>query len=215
MKQKVTIYRAFERFWHWTQAVLIFLLAATGFEIHGSFEFFGYRNAVTYHNAAAYAFMVLIIFAIFWHLTTGEWKQYLPTAKHLRAQADYYLFGIFKNAPHPTRKTVLSKLNPLQRLTYFGLKIIIIPVMVFSGLLYMFYRYPQAGGVVGLRLESIRLIAVLHTAGAYLLMAFIIIHLYLITTGATLTSNLKAMITGYEEIEESQSDTAESEVQNG
>jgi thiosulfate reductase cytochrome b subunit len=32
--------------------------------------------------------------------------------------------------------------------------------------------------------------------------AFLITHLYLITTGETATSNLKAMITGYEELEE-------------
>jgi hypothetical protein len=30
--------------------------------------------------------------------------------------------------------------------------------------------------------------------------AFFIAHLYLITTGRTVTSNLKAMITGYEEL---------------
>ena len=64
-KTKVYIYRSFERFWHWTQAALIFFLGFTGFEIHGSISFFGYQNAVKYHNIAAYAFIVLIIFAIF------------------------------------------------------------------------------------------------------------------------------------------------------
>ncbi len=43
--------------------------------------------------------------------------------------------------------------------------------------------------------------AVIHTLGAFLLVAFFVIHLYLITTGETVTSNLKAMITGYEELE--------------
>ena len=33
-------------------------------------------------------------------------------------------------------------------------------------------------------------------------MAFLILHLYLVTTGHTVLSNLKAMITGVEEIEE-------------
>ena len=37
-----------------------------------------------------------------------------------------------------------------------------------------------------------------------LLIAFIIAHLYLITTGETLTSNLKAMVTGYEELEKNE-----------
>lgn len=201
MKNKIYIYRAFERFWHWMQAIIIFFLAATGFEIHGSISFFGYQNAVKYHNAAAYAFIVLIVFAIFWHFTTGEWKQYLPTIKNMKAQINYYLFGIFKNAPHPTKKTVLSKLNPLQKLVYFALKILVIPTMVISGLLYMFYRYPQKGVIEGLNIDSINVIALFHTAGAFLLLSFIVIHLYLVTTGTTVTSNLKAMITGYEELE--------------
>jgi len=202
MSTRVYIYRSFERFWHWMQAFLIFFLAATGFEIHGSFTFFGYQNAVNYHIIAAYIFIMLIAFAIFWHFSTGEWKQYIPTATHLKAQVNYYLLGIFKNAPHPIKKTVLSKLNPLQKLVYLGLKILVIPIMVFSGLLYMNYRYPQQASIEGLNISSLAPIAILHTAGAFLLIAFIIAHLYLITTGSTVTSNLKAMITGYENIQE-------------
>lgn len=202
MSKQVYIYRSFERFWHWTQAVLIFMLAATGFEIHGSFTFFGFQNAVKYHNIAAYAFIILIVFAIFWHFSTGEWRQYLPTSKNLRAQVNYYLLGIFKNAPHPTKKSVLSKLNPLQKLVYLGLKILVIPIMVISGLLYMFYRYPQGNKIQVLNIVSVEPIALIHSFGAFLLIAFILAHLYLITTGETATSNLKAMITGYEELED-------------
>ena len=211
MKRKVYIYRSFERFWHWFQAILIFMLIFTGFEIHGSYSFFGYQNAVKYHNIAAYSFIVLIVFAIFWHFSTGEWKQYLPTVTNIRAQIAYYLTGIFQNAPHPTKKTVLSKLNPLQKLVYFGLKILVIPVMVVSGLLYMFYRYPQNETIKGLNIESLEFIAILHTIGAFLLVAFLITHLYLITTGETATSNLKAMITGYEELEDEKHETEKKE----
>jgi thiosulfate reductase cytochrome b subunit len=199
--KKELVYKRFERFWHWTQALLIFFLALTGFEIHGSISFFGFEQAVSLHNAAALIFIALIIFAIFWHFTTDEWKQYLPTRQHLRAQVEYYIIGIFKNAPHPTKKTVLSKLNPLQKLTYLALKIMVIPVMVLSGLLYMFYRYPQKGTIVSLNIDSLGKIALLHTLGAFFLIAFIIMHVYMTTTGATATSNLKAMITGYEELE--------------
>ncbi|MBI5808914.1 MAG: cytochrome b/b6 domain-containing protein [Ignavibacteriales bacterium] len=201
-KRQVYIYKGFERFWHWMQAILIFFLAFTGFEIHGTYSFFGYRDAVRYHNIAAYMFLVLIAFAIFWHLTTGEYKQYLPTLKNIKAQLDYYIFGIFRNAPHPTKKTVLSKLNPLQKLTYFGLKILVIPLSVTSGLLYMFYRYPIKQGVEAINIQSLEFIAIFHTIAAILLVVFIVTHLYLITTGETVTSNLKAMLTGYEELED-------------
>jgi len=192
------------------QAIIISFLALTGFEIHGSINFFGYQNAVKYHNVAAYALIILIVFAIFWHFTTGEWKQYLPTIKNMKAQINYYLVGIFKNSPHPTKKTVLSKLNPLQKLVYLALKILVIPTMVISGLLYMFYRYPQKGVIEGLNIDSVEVIALFHTAGAFLLIAFIIVHLYLITTGTTITSNMKAMITGYEELEEHKTENEQS-----
>ncbi len=195
------VYKAFERFWHWTQALLILFLALTGFEIHGALDFFGFAQAVRYHSVAAVSLLVLIAFAIFWHLTTGEWRQYLPTAENLRAQAEFYVVGIFKNAPHPTRKTALSKLNPLQRLVYLGLKTLVIPVIVSSGLLYMFYRYPQRYGIDALNVSGLATIAVVHTAAAFLLVAFLVAHLYLITTGRTPLSNLKAMITGWEELE--------------
>jgi thiosulfate reductase cytochrome b subunit len=198
--KKEYVYRSFERFWHWMQAALMIFLGLTGFEIHGSLRFFGYDQAVKYHNFASISFLVLIVFAIFWHFTTGEWKQYLPTWKNLRAQLEYYVFGIFRNAPHPTKKTVLSKLNPLQKLVYAGLKALVIPVMVLTGLLYMFYRYPQRYEVLSLNIDSLQVIAIIHTIGAFLLVAFFIAHLYLITTGSTITSNLKAMITGYEEL---------------
>ncbi len=196
--KKVYLYKGFERFWHWIQTVLILFLMLTGFEIHGSYELFGYEFAVRWHNNTAWILLGLIVFAIFWHLTTENWKQYMPTVKNLRAQIDYYIVGIFRNAPHPTRKRTLSKLNPLQRLVYFALKIILIPVMVISGFLYLYFNYP----LPGIEMESLEPIALVHTLGAFLLVTFLVIHIYLITTGRTLTSNLRAMITGWDEMDD-------------
>lgn len=210
MYKKVYIYSAYERFWHWTQAILIFFLAFTGFEVHGVYSFFGYENAVIYHRIAAYLYIALIIFTIFWHFATGQWKQYIPTKKFIREQIAYYITGIFKNAPHPTKKTVLSKLNPLQRLTYLGLKILIIPVVVTTGLLYIFYRYQTDLGMQSINLSTLKYVAIIHTAAAILLVAFIIAHIYLTTTGRTIFSNLNAMLTGYEELED-ESEIAERE----
>jgi len=209
MTKKVYLYKKFERFWHWAQSLLIFFLVLTGYEIHGTTSFIGYEQAVVWHNNAAWAFIVLIIFTIFWHITTDEWKNYIPTKKKFKAQVRYYLTGIFNNAPHPTKKRTLSKLNPLQRLVYFGLKIILIPIMVITGLMYMFFHYP----VQGIELESLEYVAIVHTLGAYLLLSFIIIHLYLITTGRTLTSNLKAMVTGWEDMDEEEVKEIEEEAQ--
>ncbi len=206
---RVHVYKSFERFWHWTQAILILFLALTGFEVHGSYQFLGYRQAVLYHSTAAVAFLALIAFAIFWHFTTGEWRQYVPSRRMLRSQLNYYLVGIFRNEPHPTKKTPLSKLNPLQKLVYLALKILVIPIMMLSGLLYMFFRYPQANGIGRLADGHLERIALVHSAGAFFLVAFVIAHAYLISTGKTPVSNLKAMITGYEEFEDTGEEAVE------
>ncbi|HRZ25454.1 MAG TPA: cytochrome b/b6 domain-containing protein [Spirochaetota bacterium] len=195
MIKKIYMYKRFERFWHWAQALLIFFLALTGFEVHGSYEIFGFKNAVVLHMYAGFMLIILIAFAIFWHFTTGEWRQYIPKTDKLRDQVRFYLVGIFKNEPHPVEKTAEVKLNPLQRLTYLGYKILIIPVMVTTGLV---YYYVAHGGI---HLQSVKWIAILHTLGAFGLLSFTVIHVYMTTTGPRLTSHIKAMFTGYDEVE--------------
>ncbi len=207
MAESQYIYSSFERFWHWTQALLITLLLLTGLEIRSSLTFFGFEQAVRIHTGSAYALMVLIIFAIFWHFTTGEWRQYVPSIQNVKEQVRYYVIGIFRNEPHPVKKTALSKLNPLQKIVYAGLKLVIIPTVVGSGILYLLYRFPQSGGLGGLAIGGLNTVALIHTIGAYALAIFLVSHLYLMTTGHTVTSNLKAMVTGYEEIPDDLSST--------
>lgn len=197
--KRVLIYSRFNRFWHWSQALLVILLALTGFEIHFfSLTVFGFETAVTLHRQLAWAFVVLIAFAIFWHFTTGQWRQYLPGTAMVVAMIRFYLIDIFKHGPHPVRKTVIARFNPLQKLTYLGLKILIIPVLVTTGFLYYYYR-PLAEAYPGLELRPIALI---HTFAGYLLIAFMFAHIYLTTTGHTPLSNIRAMISGWEMLEE-------------
>lgn len=200
--KKILIYPRFERFWHWTQASLIIFLAITGFEVHSSFKLFGFEHAVSYHRTASYALLGLIGFAIFWHLTNGEWKQYLPTTKMLFKQIRYYMIGIFRSEPHPTEKNELSKLNPLQRLTYLGFKLVLIPLVVITGLMYLFHKTIDQNGLVVISRFDLGTIANLHVIGAFLLIGFLIVHVYMTTTGQTPASNIKAMITGCEELEQ-------------
>ncbi len=195
---KIYIYQVFERFWHWMQVLLIFALAITGLEIHGTFEILGYRTAVWVHDTASWSLIVLVVFAIFWHFTTGEWRQYKPSMKFMKEQIEYYITGIFKGAEHPTNKLVYNKFNPLQRLTYLGLKMLVIPVMGLTGLAYMYLNYPNQG----FQLAGLDIVAYLHTAGAYFLILFVIVHVYLTTTGHKPLSAIIAMITGWEEVDE-------------
>jgi PAS domain S-box-containing protein len=107
---------------------------------------------------------------------------------------NYYIFGIFKGAPHPTKKTVYNKFNPLQRMIYLGLKILVIPIQVVSGFAFLYYIYPDSIW----HSSGIENIAFIHTIGAFTLIAFVIAHVYLTTTGHTPTESIYAMLTGYE-----------------
>ena len=200
MTERVYLFKGFQRFWHWTQAALIIFMMLTGFEIHGAYTVFGFEKAVGYHTIAAWSLVGLWVFAIFWHVTTGEWRQYIPTTDKVLAIMNYYSSGIFKNEPHPFKPTSQQKHNPLQRLTYLAVLTLLSPLIWITGWLYLFYADWNAWGLSALQLEWV---ATGHTIGAFLMLAFLVSHLYLATTGHKLTSQVKAMITGWEEIESS------------
>lgn len=199
--ERIYIYKRYERFWHWSQALLIIIMMITGFEIHGSYSLLGFEKAVDVHTQAAWVLLTLWAFTIFWQFTTGEWRQYTPSLKNVFTMAKYYMFGIFYGAPHPFHKTAAQKHNPLQRLTYLALLAVISPLIWISGLLYLFYGNWAELGID--KVFSLEFVATAHTLGAFLITAFFFIHVYLTTTGHTITAHIKAMITGWEEVEKS------------
>jgi len=197
--ERIYVFKRFERFWHWAQATLIILMLITGFEVHGAYNLLGFEQAANYHSILAWALVGLWVFAIFWHFTTGEWKQYIPTTEKIVAMVRFYSTGIFKGAPHPFRPTVLRKHNPLQRLAYLGVLLLIGPLLWLTGWLYLFYGSWQAWGLSDYL--SLEWVAFFHTAGAFMMLAFLIGHVYLTTTGHTPTAHIRAMITGWEEVD--------------
>ena len=196
---RVYLFKRFERFWHWSQAALVLFMLVTGFEVHGMYRLFGWEKAGNLHTIAAWTLIGLWLFAIFWHFTTGEWKQYIPTTRNMLAVARYYSVGIFTGEPHPHRVTQLAKHNPLQRVTYLIIKLLINPLLWVSGLAYLYYAELARAGTLQFPLRPI---ALAHTAGAFMMLIFVISHIYLSTTGHTPLAHIKAMITGWEKVEE-------------
>ncbi len=199
MYRNIQLYTRFERLWHWSQAGLIISMGVSGLEIHQVYHLVGFEAAVDYHTTAAWALIGLWAFAIFWHVTTGQWKQYVPTRQKLRTVAQFYVIDIFHGKAHPYERSARSKLNPLQRLAYLAFKLVMAPMLWISGLLYMFYnQWPEWGLASFLDLS---VVALTHVTGALLLITFLIIHVYMATLGRTPLQHIKAMITGYEEVE--------------
>ena len=185
--KRIYIFKRFERFWHWSQAAMIIFMGVTGFEIHGYYELFGFNTAGELHTTTAWALIGLWVFAIFWHLTTGEWKHYIPTSEKMMDVVRFYSVGIFTGSPHPFRPTVFNKHNPMQRIAYLLFKLVMAPAIWISGLLYLYYNSWADWGLGWLDLT---VVALIHTSAAFLLVIFLVGHVYLTTTGPTVLSQI-------------------------
>jgi thiosulfate reductase cytochrome b subunit len=196
--RQVMLYSRFERFWHWTQVALIFALLVTGFGIHGLYQLFDFETAVSVHTFTALGLIALWVFAIFWHLTTGTWRHYVPTTHGLFKVVRFYAYGIFKGERHPYRKAYWRKHNPLQALSYLALKLVLFPAIWVSGIAYLFYFLWGSDTGLGFLLEWV---AMIHTLVAFTILAFVIAHVYLLTTGASFKEHLMPMVSGFDEVE--------------
>ena len=201
MAKKVYFYSIYERIWHWFQALAILLLIMTGFEISYTtyFSITGFRTAVNLHNAIGVLLTVNAFLALFYNMASGLIRRYIPWPddffslgfKHAR----YYVYGIFRGEPHPFEKTPEKRLLPLQKITYFMILNVLLPVMTISGLLKLSAAFNPA---IVASAGGLSLIGPIHRFGAWLLLAFVILHVYMTTTGHTPMSSIIAMITGYD-----------------
>ena len=195
----IYLYTRYERFWHWLQTILIVLLLITGFETNGLFTLFGFDLAADIHNFVGLTWLIAFAFFIFWLFTTGEWRQYVPTTRKMFAVIRYYTYGIFRGESHPVPKRKDAKHNPLQRLVYLSLAAMLLPIQMVTGFLFWSYNSWEAWGLNWL---SLYVIATIHLAGAFAILSFLVVHLYMITTGHTVFAHTRAMITGWEEVKE-------------
>lgn len=202
--QRVYMYDAYERFWHWLQMAVIVLLLFTGLIIHRPdiFGIFSFRYVVLIHNILAALLALNAALSLFWHLTNGEIRQYIPRPRGFIddaiEQAKYYISGIFKGEPHPFAKRRDKKFNPLQQLTYFGLLNVLLPLQGLTGILmWAVQKVPSLANLLG----GLPVLAPIHSLIAWLFASFIVGHVYLTTTGATPLEAIRAMITGWEEVE--------------
>lgn len=198
------MYSVYERQWHWLQTVVILLLLFTGLVIHKPdlLGIFSFRGIVLVHNVLAALLVINAALAAFYHLASGEIRQYLPEPHgffgQAFAQALYYLRGIFRGEPHPFDRSPERKMNPLQQLTYLAILNVLLPLQVLTGLLmWGAQTWPDAAA----RLGGLTVLAPFHTLIAWAFAAFIIMHVYLTTTERTPLSGIKSMVTGWSELE--------------
>ena len=205
MSKSVHFYTLHERIWHWIQAFGILVLLATGFEIHAPdrVHLLGFDLAVVTHTVFAVLLLVNAVLGLFYFVTSGEIRQYSGGesgffVQALR-QAQYYLRGIFRGEPHPFEPTPEHRLNPLQKITYIVILNVILPVQVITGVaIWGAQRWPELIERIG----GLAPLVAVHALASWLFLSFLVLHVYLTTTGATPLANLRAMLSGYHEREE-------------
>lgn len=202
--ERAYMYSVYERQWHWLQTALIFGLTFSGLVIHrpNLFSAFNFAWMVDVHNIFAVLLIANAALALFYHLASGEIKQFIPRPygffDNMIEQALFYLRGIFRGDPHPFEKTPREKLNPLQQVTYLMLLNLLLPAQIITGaLMWGAQHVPQLTNMLG----GLPVLAPVHTLIAWLFVSFIVLHVYLTTTGHTPLAGIRAMVTGYDELE--------------
>lgn len=203
--QRVYMYSVYERQWHWLQTVVIFILLFTGLVIHkpDKFGMFTFPFVVEVHNLMALILLINAALAAFYHLASGEIRQFLPEPHgffdQAFEQAKFYLNGIFRGAEHPFEKSRQRKMNPLQQVTYLAILNVLLPLQIITGaLMWGAQRWPEISASLG----GLPFLAPVHSLVAWTFAAFIVLHVYLTTTaGHTPVAGIQSMIMGWDDVE--------------
>lgn len=206
--KKIYLYPLWLRIWHWTNATLFIILILTGITMHYSsleHPIIPFKTARLIHNSAGILLVFMYIMFLIGNLFTWNGRHYIihfkGLGRRIYLQSRFYLYGIFKGEPHPFEANEKNKFNPLQQLTYVVIMFIFMPLLIISGLSLLF---PELAPDQIFGMDGLWPMAILHAVVAYFLTLFTIGHIYLGTTGHTLTSNFKSMIEGYHIIEHTQ-----------
>ena len=195
------------RIWHWVNAAGFLALIATGLQIRyvGVLEVMSFRAAVEWHNAIGFVLIANYALWLLFYLLSDRITVYHPElnpSKHFRAlvqQLVYYGYGIFKGHPNPHHVSAYRKFNALQSMAYQMVMMIVVPVQFYTGV--VLWDLERFAGTVRL-LGGVRIVSMIHVVLFIVLFAFIFVHVYLTTLGHTAGEHIKAMITGYETVED-------------
>ncbi len=195
------------RIWHWVNAISFIVLIVTGLQIRYR-EILGlmkFRDAVDIHNIFGFILIFNFFIWLVFYIVTGKIKIYIPPLNLKKfvtgslKQARYYGYGILMGESNPHHSSPDNKFNPMQQMAYLAIMLLLIPVQLVSGLLlWDAKRFSDFISLAG----GIKIVDTVHVFLFLFFMSFLFVHIYLATLGHTATAHIKAMFTGYEELEE-------------
>lgn len=195
------------RVWHWVNAVSFVVLILTGIQIRyrEMINVMTFRNAVDIHNFFGFVLLGNFFIWLLYYLFSGKLRIYLPPLNVKKfilgsiRQARYYGFGIFMGEPNPHHSTPDNKFNPMQQAAYLMIMSLLIPLQLVTGIL--LWDVKGFEGFVSM-FGGIKIVDSIHVFIFFFSSSFLFVHIYLATLGHTATAHIKAMFTGFEEVEE-------------
>jgi len=190
------------RIWHWLNAAIVMALIATGLDLrfHGIATLAPRDPALLWHKGLGLALIAVSIFWFVYSVASGNLRRHYGIKRGdlrgMAAQTRYYLGAIFTGGANPFPGTPAAKFNPLQKIAYNAVMFILLPIQAVTGLLFMNIPPLRDWLLAG---ELIGLLGAAHTLCSYLLILYLIVHLYMATLGETFFAHTRAMITGYED----------------
>ena len=202
------------RIWHWVNALGFVALILTGFQIRYAdvLHAVPFAIAVNVHNSVGFVLLANYFVWLCFYLFTDSITVYHPELRpkvyfrHAIRQALYYGYGIFRGAPNPHRMSAERKFNALQSTMYQIIMILLVPIQFYTGLL--LWNVDGFAGSIAF-LGGLRVVATVHVCLFIFFTAFLFGHVYLASLGHTTAAHFKAMLTGYEEVEEHRAKAAE------
>jgi thiosulfate reductase cytochrome b subunit len=195
------------RLWHWANAVGFVLLIVTGLQIRyvDLFSMLSFRTAVNLHNWTGFVLIANFFIWLAFYLFTDKIKVYHPELSPKKyftaafAQIRFYGYGIFRGDPNPHHVSAYRKFNPLQSMMYQIVMMLLVPIMFYTGvLLWDVTRFSSQVEALG----GVRVVDTVHVLLFIFFTGFIIVHVYLGSLGHTPAAHFEAMLTGYEEVED-------------
>ncbi len=198
------------RIWHWINALSFLVLIVTGIQLRYR-EMVGmmpFRTAVDIHNFFGFLLTGSYFLYFVYYLATGKIRLYIPDLNLKKLlmsmvnQAKYYGYGIFIGDKNPFHAAADNKFNSLQKLSYDIIMGVLMPLQIITGVLLWnvkgFAKWiTMAGGL--------KIVDTTHVLISMFFLTFLFIHVYLATLGTTPLEHIKAMFTGYEDLEEEHS----------
>jgi thiosulfate reductase cytochrome b subunit len=203
MSERIYLLPLWIRVWHWTNVLLIITLAVTGVSLHfadPNLPLVEFALAARLHQYAGIALVAVYGVFTIANIVSGNWWQYVPkppgVPERCWMQAKWYMLGIFKGEAHPYRVSEEQNFNALQAISYWVIMYMIMPVMLLSGLMFLF---PEVAPDRLFGFDGLLPVAIVHYLTGAAIIMFMIIHVYLGTTGKTATSMFKTIVTGWHE----------------